>query len=100
MSSIMVAHPTAHAVWAIAAERSAAPATRARALAAHLVDSSGRGRDRDLGAYRAWRNDTDLIDVAVTGAELPLQLASLTVHEATPELAGPGLAAADSVVSR
>src|SRR5262245_57075586 len=81
-----------HAVRAIAVERIAEQATRERLLAAKLVYGTGDGRYRGICYYRAWRNGTehDLIEVAATGEESPVQLAGTTVHETAHVLAGPG----------
>src|SRR5215510_5890412 len=81
-----------HVVRAIAVERIAEQATRERLLAAKLVYGTGDWRYRGICYYRSWRNGTehDLIEVAATGEESPVQLAGTTIHETAHVLAGPG----------
>jgi len=81
-----------HAVRAIAVDRIAEHETRERLLAAKLAYGTGDGRYRGICYYRSWRNGTehDLIEVAATGEESPVQLAGTTIHETAHVLAGPG----------
>jgi hypothetical protein len=61
-------------------------------LAAKLVYGTGNGGYRGICYYRSWKNETehDLIEVAATGEESPVQLAGTTIHETAHVLAGPG----------
>jgi hypothetical protein len=81
-----------HAVRVIAVDRIADPETRERLLGAKLVYGTGDGRYRGICYYRSWRNgaEHDLIEVAATGEESPVQLAGTTIHETAHVLAGPG----------
>ena len=81
-----------HAIRALAVARIGDEATRERLLGAKLVYGTGDGRYRGICYFRSWRNGTehDLIEVAATGEESPVQLAGTTIHETAHVLAGSG----------
>lgn len=76
----------------IVAEHVSDPAVRERLMAAKLVYGIGDGSYRGICYYGAWKNGepvaTDLIEVAASGEESPVQLAGTTIHELAHVLAG------------
>lgn len=67
-------------------------AVRERLMAAKLVYGIGDGSYRGICYYGAWKHeqDVDLVEVAASGEESPVQLAGTTIHELAHVLAGSG----------
>ncbi|HEV7672991.1 MAG TPA: hypothetical protein VGQ12_00530 [Candidatus Angelobacter sp.] len=67
-------------------------AIRERLLAAKLVYGIGDGSYRGICYFGAWQNGhptaTELVEIAATGEESPVQLAGTTIHELAHVLAG------------
>lgn len=69
-------------------------AVRNRLMGAKLVYGIGDGSYRGICYYGAWHNGnptaSELVEVAATGEESPVQLAGTTIHELAHVIAGPG----------
>src|SRR5436305_878844 len=67
-------------------------AVRDRLLAAKLVYGIGNGSYRGICYYQAWKNGhpaaAELVEIAASGEESPVQLAGTTIHELAHVLAG------------
>lgn len=70
------------------------PAVRDRLMAAKLVYGIGDGTYRGICYHGAWKNGepkpTDMVEVAASGEESPVQLAGTTIHELGHVVAGTG----------